>query len=78
NGVRTVSILKENNPQVITVEVGESNDTQTEIISGINEGDVIITSTISNTKTTKTNTSSSSSPFSGAGGGMMGGGIPRD
>jgi len=78
NGVSTISILKENNPQVITVEVGESNDTQTEIISGINEGDVVITSTTSSTKTTKTNSSGSSSPFSGAGGGMMGGGIPRD
>lgn len=79
NGVSTVSILKDNTPLVVTVEVGESNDTQTEIVSGINEGDTVITSTIGGVNTTKkTNTSGSNSPFSGVGGGMMGGGFPRN
>ncbi|HWS49255.1 MAG TPA: efflux RND transporter periplasmic adaptor subunit [Candidatus Methanoperedens sp.] len=82
NGTTTVSILKDKVATVVTVEIGDTNDTQTEIKSGINEGDVVITSTIngsSTTKTTtKTSTSTSGSLFGGVGGGMMGGGIPRD
>ncbi|MFA5025975.1 MAG: efflux RND transporter periplasmic adaptor subunit [Candidatus Shapirobacteria bacterium] len=78
NGITTVSILKDKVPSVITVEVGNSNDTQTEIKSGINEGDIVVTSTIGGTSSTKTSTSGSSSLFGGIRGGMMGGGIPRD
>lgn len=78
NGISTVSVLKNKVPSVITVEAGDSNDTQTEIKSGISEGDVVVTSTVnsSNTKTTsttKTNSSGSGSLFGGVGGGMMGG-----
>ena len=42
------------------VETGLSNDTMTEIISGLNEGDKVVTQTIS-AGTTKTQTQQSSS-----------------
>lgn len=79
NGTTNISVLKDKVPTVVTVEIGDSNDTQTEIKSGINEGDVVITSTINSTSstktstTTKTTTSGSSSLFGGVGGGMGGG-----
>jgi len=38
----------------INVEVGLSSDTQTEIVSGLKEGDTVITSTIQATSTTST------------------------
>lgn len=55
----TVKILKNGQVTPVTVEVGDSSDSQTEIISGLAEGDTVVTSTISTTTT-----SSSSSPFS--------------
>lgn len=73
NGVSTVSILKDKVATKVTVETGDSNDTQTEIKSGISEGDVVITSTSSGTTSKTSTTSSSSSLFGGAGGG---GGMP--
>ena len=79
NGATTVSILKDKVATAVTVETGDSNDTQTEIKSGINEGDVVVTSTVSGSSTTKTSTSTtktsgtSTSLFGGVGGGMGGG-----
>lgn len=75
NGVTTVSVLKDKVATKITVETGDSNDTQTEIKSGINEGDLVITSTTtgSTSKTTTTKTSSSSTSLFGSSGGMGGG-----
>lgn len=73
NNISTVKILKDSKVSVVTVELGDSNDTETEISSGISEGDVVITST-STGSTTKTTSSSSSSLFgTGTGGGMGGG-----
>jgi membrane fusion protein, macrolide-specific efflux system len=69
----TVKVLKNGQVSSATVEVGDSSDSQTEIISGLSEGDTVVTSTISTT------TQSSSSPFSGGlrfgsfGGGNAGG-----
>ena len=57
----------------VPVIVGISNDTMTEIISGLNEGDSVVTRTISGTAT-KTTTTQSSSLFGGAGGIRTGGG----
>ena len=71
NGISTVSVFKDKVATKVTVEIGDNSDTQTEIKSGINEGDVIITST-SSSSTTKTSSSGSSSLF-GVGGGMGGG-----
>jgi len=61
----------------IAVETGTSNDTQTEIVSGLSEGDVILTSTSSTqTKSTTPKNSSGTNLFTGngRGGGVMPGG----
>lgn len=76
NNQSTVRVLKEGQTQTVLVETGLTSATQTEIISGLSEGDEVITSTIS----TGTNQSSGSSPFGGTGGFMRsisGGGGPR-
>jgi macrolide-specific efflux system membrane fusion protein len=69
DGASTVRIMRNGNPEFVTVEVGESNDTQTEIISGINEGDLVVTGTSGGT--TGTSTTTTTFPF---GGGIGGGG----
>lgn len=73
NGQSTVKIMKDGTAQQIPVETGISSDTLTEIVSGISEGDTIITSSTQAT-TTKSN-SQTTSPFSGIGG--AGGGAVR-
>jgi len=72
NGTSTVKVMKDNQISEITVETGISDTAQTEIISGLNEGDMVITS-ISTSKTTTTSTTNRS-VFSGSsiGGGGMG------
>lgn len=62
----TVQVLKDGQPQTVTVETGESNDTQTEIVSGLSEGDEII---ISIRPSGQNGNSSGASPFGGFGGG---------
>jgi HlyD family secretion protein len=53
-------IISTTPPESVPVTVGASNDTQTEIISGLNEGDQIITRVITaSTKTTQTPTAGS-------------------
>ena len=58
------------------VQVGDSNDTQTEIVSGVNEGDLIITQTIASSTSAATQSSAGglSSLFGGRGAGAGGGG----
>lgn len=68
-GQTTVRILKNGKVQVVQVEAGDSNDTQTEITSGVAEGDEVVTGVI-NTGTS----SQSSSPFGIGGRGGFGGG----
>ncbi len=46
-------------PSQQIVELGASNDTMTEITSGLTEGDLIVTRTVTNTGTTTTNSSQS-------------------
>lgn len=48
-GQTTVRLLINDQLQTANVEVGNSNDTQTEIVSGVNEGDTVVTSVVSNT-----------------------------
>ena len=72
NGVSTVRVMKDNQVSEVTVETGLSDTTQTEIISGLNEGDTVVTSS-STTKTTTTSTTTKSI-FSGSG---LGGGMGR-
>ncbi len=64
-----------------TVVVGISDDTATEIISGLNEGDQIIVRTVTSSKSKTTSNSQSTSSLLGGGAtrgsGMMMGGVPR-
>ena len=60
--VSTVNVMKNGQITPVTVQVGDSSDSQTAITSGLSEGDTIVTSTISTATTT---TSGTSSPFSG-------------
>lgn len=57
-------VISKTAPQQVSVEVGISDDSLTEIISGLTEGEQIVTRTISTT-TTKTTTSSAPSLFGG-------------
>jgi multidrug efflux pump subunit AcrA (membrane-fusion protein) len=69
NGASTVRILKNGKVSTVSVEIGDSNDTQTEITSGVNEGDEVVTSVINAKSTTTTSTTSPFSAFGGGGGG---------
>ena len=71
NGQSTVRVLKNIQPDTVNVTVGDSNDTQTEIKSGINEGDLVVTGT---TSTARSQTTGGTSPFGVFGGRGFGGG----
>ncbi len=68
-----VKVMKDNQITEVVVETGLSDDTNTEIISGLSVGDTVITSTVTNNTSTKTNSSTNQSVFggSGFGSGMM-------
>lgn len=73
NGVTSVRIMKNTVVSTVPVEIGASNDTETEIVSGLSEGDIVVTGSSS---PTTTSTSSTTSPFSALGGrGGMGGAV---
>lgn len=62
-GNTTVQIMKEGKPVTVTIETGTANDTDTEVVTGISEGDVVVTAAIQPTiKTSSSN--NTSSPFS--------------
>lgn len=63
----TVRILKNGQVQIVNVTTGDSNDTQTEILSGLSEGDTVITSTLSTQSTGNTRSGTTTSPFGGSG-----------
>ncbi|HNW71424.1 MAG TPA: efflux RND transporter periplasmic adaptor subunit [Candidatus Paceibacterota bacterium] len=69
-------------PEQTTVEIGISDDTRTEITSGLKEGDIVVTKTIkgttssSSTTSTKSSSSSTKSSTGSMMGGVMGGGPP--
>lgn len=67
NGNSYVQVLSGQTPQNVNVEVGLSNDMQTEITSGVNVGDNVVTQTI-NPNATTTTTSSTTSRGGGGGG----------
>jgi len=56
-------------PNKVTVGVGISDDTQTEITSGLKEGDIVVTKTIIGTTSTATKTTSTKSILGNMGGG---------
>jgi len=77
DGVSTVKVIKDNQISQVSVEVGISDNSNSEIIAGLNEGDVVITSV--NNSETKTNKSPAATQsvfggnrFGGMGGGMKG------
>ncbi len=75
NGQSTVQVMVNGQPQTTTVEIGDQSDTQTEITSGLKEGDTVVTRVI--TPTTSRTATGGSSVFSGGLrlGGFGGGGV---
>jgi len=72
NGDSSIRIMKKEGQVIsILVEVGISSDTDSEIISGLSEGDIVVTSVVT---TTRTGTGQTTSPFSAVGGRGFGGG----
>ncbi len=75
----TVRVMKNGKVTSVPVTVGDANDTQTEITSGINEGDVVVTG-VTQTRATSSQTTSPFGAtrgfggFGGGGGGGRGGG----
>jgi HlyD family secretion protein len=65
NGQSSVQIKKDGKISTVQVEIGDANDSQTEIISGLNEGDEVVTAVI--TSSSSTQKSGATSPFSGLG-----------
>jgi len=66
NGQSVVEIIKDGKISTVQVEVGSSNDSQTEILSGLEEGDEVVTSTITSQSSSQSQ-STTTSPFSGIG-----------
>lgn len=73
NGSSTVRVMKNDSIEEVSVEVGLSTDTSVEIVSGVSEGDTIITGNAGTIETTQTGTQQRSvfSPFGGGGGGAV-------
>ncbi|HRN71062.1 MAG TPA: RND transporter, partial [Candidatus Woesebacteria bacterium] len=67
DGESYVRVQKNGQVEQVSVETGISSDSYIEIISGLSEGDTVITSTISNT-TSGTGGSAFSTGFGGGGG----------
>ncbi|MFA5894271.1 MAG: efflux RND transporter periplasmic adaptor subunit [Candidatus Shapirobacteria bacterium] len=68
NGVSKVSVMENGTPKSVDVTTGIQSTTSIEIVSGINDGDEVVTATVSSGSSTTTK--STSSPFSGLGGGQ--------
>lgn len=75
NGQSSVRILVKNAVTTKQVETGLASSTQTEILSGVSEGDMVITNT--QTTTSSTSTTRSGATNSVFGGGLGGGGAIR-
>ncbi len=78
-GVATVRVLKNGKISSVEIETGDSNDTQTEIVSGLNEGDTVITGMTSTQTGSQTTSPFGNRGFGGGtrvftGGGGRGGG----
>jgi macrolide-specific efflux system membrane fusion protein len=58
NGQNAAKTLKNGAQVDVPVETGISSDTETEIVSGLNEGETVITGTVANTTSTSTTTRS--------------------
>ena len=69
NGQSTVQVMRNGYPAETPVEVGLSSDTQTEIVSGIAEGDAVVTGTVSSGSSRTQSQTSIFSAFGRGGGG---------
>lgn len=67
NGQSFVSILKEGKQQSVPVKTGLTSETQIEIVSGLSEGDLVVTGTVASSGLQRNSTS----PFGGSGMRMM-------
>jgi len=67
SGEYNVQILQNGKVVNVPVKVGISSDSLTEIVSGLKEGDEVITGTVSSASSNRTNSSSPFSSFGGAG-----------
>jgi multidrug efflux pump subunit AcrA (membrane-fusion protein) len=61
--------MKNGKMEQVSVETGLSSNTQIEIVSGLAEGDTIVTNIVSSSGTGQQQGSQTQSPFSGFGGG---------
>jgi multidrug efflux pump subunit AcrA (membrane-fusion protein) len=66
DGQSTVQIRKDGQISTVQVEIGDTNDSQTEIKSGLSEGDEVVTAVITSNSSSQNN--NTTSPFSGVGG----------
>lgn len=66
NEISSVQIIKDKNVSTVTVEIGSSNDSYIEIVSGVNVGDEVITATTIKSNSEKSS-NTTTSPFSGIG-----------
>jgi len=77
-GVSYVEVMQNGQPVQVNVETGITSDSETEIVSGLTEGQTVVTATISGSSSGSGSTGSS--PFSTFGGGAFrstGGGTTR-
>lgn len=70
NGQSAVRVVKNGKIEQINVETGISSSTQVEIVSGLSEGDKVVTSAISSNGTGQQRSTQTQSPFGGFGGGF--------
>jgi multidrug efflux pump subunit AcrA (membrane-fusion protein) len=67
SGESSVQLMKEGKPVSVSVEIGKSNDTQTVVVSGLVEGDTIVTGSSTSVKNNNTSSAFSSNRSSGTG-----------
>lgn len=77
NGTATVRVLQNGQVTVVPVQVGASSDTDTEIVSGLSEGETVVTGTTGAQSTGATNSPFSATRGFGGGGVFIRGGGPR-
>jgi multidrug efflux pump subunit AcrA (membrane-fusion protein) len=70
NGQSTARLMKNGKIEEVSVETGITSGTQTEIISGIAEGDIVVTSTAVSSRNSSQTNGQTQSPFGSFGGGF--------
>ena len=78
SAVSAQGVTSDTAPRRVAVEVGMSNDTETEIISGLTDGEYVVTRTIAGSEASTTKATSSSSSAASLLGGTGTGGPPGE